>query len=71
MKRSEMLDLMMKITRCYRNNLHENSSQYDMYDKILTAMEEAGMAPPTTMRYVESPPGNTLCSEVCAWDKEE
>lgn len=46
MKRSEMLKLMMTITRTYRNDLNDKSTQYDMYDKILKGMEDAGMLPP-------------------------
>jgi len=46
MKRIDMLDLMIQVTRTYRNDLSENSSQRDMYDKILKSMETAGMQPP-------------------------
>lgn len=46
MKRSEAIQLMLDTTRIYRNDLNENSSQSDMYDKILKSLEAAGMKPP-------------------------
>ena len=39
-------------------------------DIALSCMEDNGMLPPNTMRYVDQENGNTLCSEVCEWDEE-
>lgn len=66
MKRSKMQSIISNEIEGYVNP----TSAYRIADEILKAIEEAGMLPPNTMRYIDQESGNTLCSEVCEWDSE-
>ena len=73
MKRSQMIQVIKDALYCHLPTYKECPNY--IAEAVLMAIEggnqfQEGMLPPATMRYIESPPGNTLCSEVCEWDEE-
>lgn len=67
MKRSFALGL---ITEIVSEVTYENLAE-KRAEKILAALEKAGMLPTETVRYTEQENGNTLCIPENSWDPED
>ena len=65
---------MIKHIQAFLENYDKSSVHFgrkkDQAFELLNLIESLGMLPPITMRYVDRPEGNILCSEVCEWEPE-
>lgn len=67
MKKSQALGLITEIV----SEVTYEALAKKRAEKILAALEEAGMLPPETVRYTEQENGNTLCNPENSWDPED